>query len=82
MPDPQKMPCFVKADFRGPQIRLRRIFVLEPVKRDYGSLAAKLGFTEHEFEYRSAQVALDDPQLKFAPSAIDSSVWRIFPAPY
>ena len=59
MPDPQEMPCFVKANFGGPQVHSRRIFVPEPVKRDYGSLAAKLGFAEHELENRSAQVALE-----------------------
>lgn len=64
MPDPQQMPGFVKANFGGSQVHSSRIFVPEPVKRDYGRSATKLRFAEHELENRSAQVARNDPELK------------------
>jgi hypothetical protein len=64
MPDPQQMPGFVKADFSGSQVHSSRIFVLEPVKRDYGRSTAKLRFAEHELENRSAQVARNNPELE------------------
>ncbi len=65
MPNPQKMPGFVKANFGGSQVHSRRIFVPEPVKRYYGCPTAKLRFAEHELENRSAQVAWNDPELEF-----------------
>ena len=64
MPDSQQMPGFMKANLGGSQIRACRIFIPEPMKRDYGSLAAKLGFAEHEFKNRCAEVALNYSQLE------------------
>ncbi len=64
MPDPQQMPGFMNGDLGGSQIRSRRIFISQPMKRDYGSFAAKLGFAEYEFKNRRAEVALNDSQLE------------------
>ena len=64
MPDSQQMPGFMKANLGGSQICACRIFIQEPMKRDYGSLATKLGFAEYEFKNRCAQVALNDSQLE------------------
>ena len=62
MPDSQKMPGFVKAYLCGAQIGACQVFAPEPMKRDHGGFAAKLGFSEHKFKNWGAQVALDDPQ--------------------
>ena len=64
MPDSQQMPGFMKGDLGGSQIRSRRIFISQPMKRDYGSFAAKLGFAEYEFKNGCAQVTLNDSQLE------------------
>ena len=64
MSDSQQMPGFMEANLGGSQICSCRVFILEPMKRDHGSLATKLGFTEYEFKNRCAQVALNDSQLE------------------
>ena len=60
----QKMSCLVKANLCGSQIYDCRVFVPKPVKRNYSGLAAKLGFSEHEFKDRRAEVALNDTQIE------------------
>ena len=62
MPDPEKMPGFVKTDFGGSEIHASRILVSEPIEGDHGGFAAKLRFAKHEFENRCAEVELTDSQ--------------------
>ncbi len=64
MPDSQQMSGFMKTNLGGSQIRACRIFIQEPVQRDYGSPTAKLGFAEYEFKNRCAEIALNDSQLE------------------